>query len=198
MGEYIMYEGTQWKIGTCESMYYITYNALEWLVQQNLVSQAPANLPPADYLNPEYGFLYRFPFPDEDDNGAFYTGYEYDRGWLVSHMPYHLFQAETHGSVYADIETRHSHLPKGRQSIACPQSPDLNAATVEVEIYGQKRVGTKLHLLVRCPYCGKIWSMDESEGRAMGEWLMETSEPGDELAVIAERIIAGYDNEHGL
>ncbi len=64
MGEYIVYNGREIKIGTCESLYYVTFEKLFKMYQQEGKTTDPENLP--IYLQTQQGFLFRFPFPDED------------------------------------------------------------------------------------------------------------------------------------
>lgn len=71
MGEYAMYEGSEIKIGTCESLYYLRADQAHLISGYDLGSEQARKY-----------FRYRFPFPDEDqiEPGAFD---KYDRGFRV-------------------------------------------------------------------------------------------------------------------
>ncbi|MBX3253305.1 MAG: hypothetical protein KF862_04105 [Chitinophagaceae bacterium] len=66
MGEYVKYGGEIIKIGTCESLYYTTYSGYCAALESNRLSKVDGNLSPELYAKPGSGFLFRFPFPDED------------------------------------------------------------------------------------------------------------------------------------
>ncbi|WP_142685403.1 hypothetical protein [Chitinophaga polysaccharea] len=87
MGEYIKYKGEEVKIGTVENLYYVTYPQMENAFQKGLLETAPNNCSPQQYLNPDSGFRFRFPFPDEDGFNICDSRYQYDRG--VSFMDYY-------------------------------------------------------------------------------------------------------------
>jgi len=88
MGEYIKYKGHEIKIGTCESIYYASYQKYEKVLQEGQLSAVLGNAPPEAYAKPDSGYRFRFPFPDEDkllfgDIGNF----GYDRGVSVKIEP---------------------------------------------------------------------------------------------------------------
>jgi hypothetical protein len=82
MGEYILHNGDYLKIGTCETLHYVTYFDMVRLAQSPLTKTAPANSRIYDYLEERYGWHYRFPFPDEDETPIEDKGW--NRGWTVS------------------------------------------------------------------------------------------------------------------
>lgn len=65
MGEYINYKGQRVKIGTCESLYYVTYD--KYLAFDSNKSGVSFREFTPLYLRVEEGFMFRFPFPDEDN-----------------------------------------------------------------------------------------------------------------------------------
>src|SRR3954469_12452711 len=65
MGEYIKLNGQSVKLGTCEDLYYATYDQIQDAVNSGAEKQE-GNLPPPDYLAAAHGWRYRFPFPDEN------------------------------------------------------------------------------------------------------------------------------------
>ena len=58
MGEYIRKGNNEIKLGTCESLYYMT-------IPQFLKDWNQFDSTKYDFINPKYGFRFRFPFPDE-------------------------------------------------------------------------------------------------------------------------------------
>lgn len=65
MGEYIKYKGEEIKIGTMENLYYTTYQKyIEALKSGRLAGLYGSS--PGEYAQPDSGFRFRFPFPDED------------------------------------------------------------------------------------------------------------------------------------
>lgn len=88
MGEYIKYKGNEIKIGTCESLYYTSYQKYAQALQEGQLSSVPGNVPPEAYAKPDSGYRFRFPFLDEDklplgDIGSF----GYNRGVPVKIEP---------------------------------------------------------------------------------------------------------------
>lgn len=67
MGEYIKYKGNEIKIGTCESLYYTSYQKYERALKEGHLSELPGNDPPEEYAKADSGYRFRFPFPDEDN-----------------------------------------------------------------------------------------------------------------------------------
>jgi len=66
MGEYVKYKRSEVKIGTCESLYYVSYPKFTEALAAGHVRKAENNLYPSEYSKAGAGFLFRFPFPDED------------------------------------------------------------------------------------------------------------------------------------
>jgi len=66
MGEYIKYKNRVIKLGTCESLYYATYPKYILALESGQLKQDPGSLSPERYAQADSGFLFRFPFPDED------------------------------------------------------------------------------------------------------------------------------------
>ena len=196
MGEYIQLSSEQYprKIGTCENLYYVRHAQLKAWVEGGIAVRQPGNLEPAAYLDPANGFRFRFPFPDEDDTHLSVADdrFDFNRGYGVAHAPYFLLEGTEHGYAHAQIECPPGMWPKKRLSLPCPQRSDGDAATVEFEIVQQKPVGDALWLVIRCPYCGGLWSLDAEEGVAIADWMTEQSQGKGEWGEIARRICAGY------
>lgn len=65
MGEYIKYQGSHVKLGTCESLYYSTYQQFISALKDGQLFHLANNDYPANYARPDSGYRFRFPFPDE-------------------------------------------------------------------------------------------------------------------------------------
>jgi len=77
MGEYIkLANGEDIKIGTCENLYYVTYQQLKNYITRG-AKKLEGNLEPRDYLKEENGFRYRFPFPKALGLNEFDDGYRF-------------------------------------------------------------------------------------------------------------------------
>lgn len=79
MSEHVYYKNTKIKIGTCENLYYTTYQHFSLALYSGQLSIVERNLHPSQYAQPDSGFRFRFPFPDED---KIQMGYykDFDRG----------------------------------------------------------------------------------------------------------------------
>jgi hypothetical protein len=84
MGEYIKYKGAEIKIGTLENLYYTSYEKYVKALKTPLVSKADGSLAPSEYAEPDSGFRFRFPFPDEDKLPFGDISGDYQRGIPVT------------------------------------------------------------------------------------------------------------------
>lgn len=66
MEEYVKYCRESVKIGTCEDMYYTSYQKFTRLLEAGRLKKDDGSLPPEEYIKPNLGDRFRFPFPDED------------------------------------------------------------------------------------------------------------------------------------
>ncbi len=66
MGEYIKYRNREIKVGTVENLYYVSFDKFRKAFDANELAQLPGNYTPTQYMETQYGFRFRFPFPDED------------------------------------------------------------------------------------------------------------------------------------
>lgn len=210
MGEYANYRGSQVKIGTCESMYYLRAD------QRELV---------------DYGFTpdvlevvrFRFPFPDEDgiEPGAFE---DYDHGVRIPGwtMPAEIAAECDHGAVQFVSQAGYN------LCIPCPEGPDsIEGLTVHRNGWrGGPRVtmqgfrNGELRTIIACGSCGHCWNMPLEVAESIAdafraeavreEWRRKYDPVTDtylddygfepvhhksyraELEQIAARIIAGY------
>lgn len=65
MGEYIEYKREIVKLGTCESLYYSTYQQFISALRDGQLFHLANNDYPSNYARPDSGYRFRFPFPDE-------------------------------------------------------------------------------------------------------------------------------------
>lgn len=66
MGEYIKYRNREVKIGTCENLYYVSYQKYIEALSAGLLAKLDGNSYPKTYTDLSQEFRFRFPFPDED------------------------------------------------------------------------------------------------------------------------------------
>jgi len=62
----VSYIGRDVKIGTCELLYYTSYQKYRDAYESGRLGSLEGNGHISDYLKVENGFMFRFPFPDED------------------------------------------------------------------------------------------------------------------------------------
>lgn len=84
MGEYINYKGEEMKIGTCEDLYYVSYEKYVKALQSGQLKKVRGSDEPENYALPDSGFRFRFPFPDEDKNPFGDYANEFDKGIAVT------------------------------------------------------------------------------------------------------------------
>lgn len=81
MAEYVKYQGKEVGIGTMYNLYYTSYQKFLKAFEAGKLSQAPCNSDPKIYLEPDSGFGFRFPFPDEKELPFGEIGrYNFNRG----------------------------------------------------------------------------------------------------------------------
>lgn len=169
MGEYIkLANGDEIKVGTCENLYYCTYDELQFWVDQG-ATKLQGNLPPADYLT--NGFRYRFPFPNDPNPYD-----DYSKG-IVVHVPPELLHNVEHQRICKGLH------PAGggyniNAFITCPMSPDADPGAYSIkpdspiaEVVQQKAVDGSLWTVLRCAYCGAKWRLPPDEGYELAEYL---------------------------
>jgi hypothetical protein len=200
MGEYIEVNGKLLKIGTCEDLYYVRISDLRELVKT--AKHVGGNLEPAEYLNPENEFRYRFPFPDEDGiGGGNYTDYDY--GALV------FLSEELAPSLWAGLgtwdhfEICHHIDYRGvcRVSIftSCPLSekpPERMSDVRKVVIISQqKQVEGELWVVIGCPYCQAKIRIDRREAEELAGCCLKMAADFPSRAFwkeLGRRVLDGY------
>ncbi|WP_130855651.1 hypothetical protein [Olivibacter jilunii] len=83
MGEYVKYGSKVVKIGTCESLYYTSYEKYLGALFAGQLGFVDGNIDPRYYARPNAGFRFRFPFPDEDKMPMGHSFDHFDRGVSV-------------------------------------------------------------------------------------------------------------------
>lgn len=192
MGEHINIKGQSVKLGTCEDLYYATYDQVR--AAASIATQQPGNAEPRDYLKPNI-WRYRFPFPDEDGT-AIGTRSNYDRGYLLkaSHEFVRGFADHGDASVItpSPIYTR-LQFPCPFTSAGVHAGVKVDQATVE--LIQQKLIindeGNKqLWAVVRCPYCGTTVRLGEEEATTLAAFQVRVGNP--DLDEVLNRMLAGY------
>jgi len=193
MGEYILLDGAQVKIGTCEDLRYTTYpNFVDWVVSGR-AAPCPHNEPPADYLRPSTSaFRFRFSGTEETDPFDAAPTYPAPRGFLLGEWEHYPIRTSIYpqGTLPRDRYT----APFVNLTTPCPNGPDWVGArpfaTDFVELWAMKPMPilnpAQLWTCIRCPWCGAVARLDD-----VNVALLVASWAG-EFPNVAERIIAGY------
>ena len=84
MGEYVRYKGEETKIGTCECLYYASFPKYIAALEGGFLGREQGSANPIEYAKPDSGFLFRFPFPDEDKLPIGPGECNYNRGVAVN------------------------------------------------------------------------------------------------------------------
>jgi hypothetical protein len=194
MGEYLH----NVKLGTCESLYYTTFDQLNnWQVSGK-----------HEFLKINSGYRFRFPFPDEKRPIGDYS--DFDRGYLIE-LPKGVFEME-HGKKFVRTDSQlQIKAPAIGFYVACPTKIEgrrrwEHEETESYEIVQQKYVTDEetgepmLQTALRCPYCGNIARASLTEANKIAEHLVKVgkdlqgrdNQKGLELIQIANIIIEGY------
>jgi hypothetical protein len=204
MGEYIqLANGEVVKVGTCEDCYYSTLEQLRAAVDGGAV-KVSGNLEPAEYLKPQHGFRYRFPFPDER-RMAIGTHDPYDRGVTVEipetllHTDHDVVRLRMYAKGAERDRTPFDPYTYGLQvTVGCPFNPDpaQRPQTSEVvpvaQVVQQKQVEGALWVVLRCPYCENAWRVSPDDGATLVAHLRERYAQDRFILDIAAEIERGY------
>jgi hypothetical protein len=195
MGEYIDCNGEHIKLGTCENLYYATYDELKYMVE-NGARQLPGNLPPHEYLDPSVCWRYRFPFPNDDRD-------DFDKGVIITAPAG--WEMGDHDTVCLSLHAR-----DGSHGInvfvPCPLSKDAKPETYShttgptapiLEIVQQRIVDGHLWTVVRCPYCQQRWRLSPDEAARLVAHIRQDYHEkyctsSSYYLTIADRIEEGY------
>jgi hypothetical protein len=195
MGEYLH----DVKLGTCEDLYYTTYDQLKkWQVSGK-----------DEFLKLNSGYRFRFPFPDEKIPIG--THSDYNRGFPIR-LPKGIFSMN-HGKAFIRTDSNmniKSAFPIGFY-VECPltNKESLKWENAEYEVYEivQQKFCTDeetglpmLQTVLRCPYCGELARMSFGEAKEVSKIIFEQSEKTTgmdkitTLVQISNIIIDGYLN----
>ena len=186
MDAYVQYDGEKVKIGTKERLYYVSYNKFVTAVWFGKLSAAENSLPPFQYRAADSGFIFRFPFPDEDHLEFGKIG----RNSFDRTLPLYLEGASLPTGLLQRLQHKSWHHPEGR---------------IRLDVIGQTRIylpgrQTCLALVLSDPEDGETWVEDKSshvrfllqlieqnhyweEGTMNGAWFWQT---------VSDRIRIGY------
>ena len=179
MGEYILVNGRHFKLGTCQDLFYVSFDGLRRMVAAG-AQPAPANDEPAEYLNEAGKWRYRFPWPDEDGIGD-----DYERA-LPLPVPGGLATALTAG--WEHWKVRYTPPAGVEFGDDCPQA----SAPAVVEVYLQKQIEGRLWLIIRCPYCHALARLPEAEAIELTDHARRELADDAFVMAVCDRIEAGY------
>lgn len=202
MGEYIEVGGKTLKLGTCENLYYVTFQKLVDMVGR--AKKVPGNAAPSEYLTTDW--RYRFPFPDEKDN--FTTPDDYQRSVNVIIHDEELLKV-MEGFEHFGMQTQvlptmggnSSGLISATLNIPCPQSKDWKGFPYGKNVVGicqQKSTveagGPQLWTVVCCPFCGAKIRLDWAAADKLANAVLRLKgdKDGDFWEGMASSIVAGY------
>jgi len=184
MGEYIVWKGQWVKLGTCQDLFFVSFDAVRRMVAGG-ATQALANDEPAEYLNEAGKWRYRFPWPDEPDG----IGDDYDRA-LPLPLPAGLAAALTAGWEHWKVRYAPANVPPSgvEDGADCPQA----SAPAIVEVYLQKQIEGRLWVIIRCPYCRALARLPEDEARQLTAHARRELADDAFVMAVCDRIEAGY------
>jgi hypothetical protein len=200
MGEYISINSSQVKIGVCESLDYARLDQLISLFNSLSDPQEIAAI--REYLNPNNGFRYRFPFPHEDNIAIG----QFDRtpGMLIKLskcLAPTLWESLPHWDHYKICHNANYH---GTCNVnvffncpldaSPPPSMSQNGPTHSVVLTQQRIYAGQVVSVIDCPYCGRKVRLDYDEALELAALVRTTRSFQDPSfwETIAQRILAGY------
>lgn len=197
MSEIIKINGQICKIGSCESLYYTTYQQYKKALDNGQLKGTPGNDTPDNYINGLYRF--RFPFPDENFEIGMYE--DFDRG-VYFEIPSFIGIKICHGEQFHRTDKVNSKLPAVGFNLPCIQSDEFPVKIFDwshtksktiFEVIQQKPVNGNLELVVRCPYCGAACRFDKREINNFVSFVWANRNNYSELQIItAIRAAKGY------
>lgn len=200
MGEYLTHSKLgEVKIGTCENLYYTTYQQFNDAVNNGQFEESEAS----DYLTPDV-FRFRFPFPDEKNIEI--GDYEnFERGVVFKVLKSAKIEI-SHSTHFHRIENENGALGF---ELPCIQSDKFPVKSFDwsntkdftiLEALQQKIAkagnGIELQTVVRCPYCKSLSRLDKNEAATLLHYTethpTQFSDLQKEIAAIAND---GYKTE---
>lgn len=185
MGEYLKYKNREIKIGTCESLYYASYQKFIDALNAGYLKGLDGMTDPSVYVKPDAGFLFRFPFPDEDKFPiGDIDGHHHRRGLPVM-------------INFNEIAVQHGNTP-------IPEADSVQFEIVQQKLVHREEDGKLiLALVVREPSSGEKFRVEEDKDiKNLIEQLHRNyiiNEPDEKrrkfYAEISSRILKGYNDE---
>jgi len=161
MGEYVLVYGEKAKIGTCQEAWYVRYHDIRALANCGALTDAPNSVPVSRFFE-DGMFRWRFPYPSEDQVGAFmYDGYEPN---------------------VVQVDDLNCTLPGCR----CERGP----SEMRWQIVAQVLRFGDLRVVVRCSACRESYSLDRSQAVVLAALLYQSDDV--ERHEVARRLLAGY------
>ena len=199
MSEIIKHKGFEVKIGTCENLYYTTFQEFAKRYQAGEFTKLSGNDEPLNYMAGAYRF--RFPFPDEDHVKLFGSYNDYDRG-VVFTIPKSEGIEIGHGKFFRRTDEQVKNAPAVGYYTPCVQSDEFKnekndwsdtARYTIFEIVQQKPVNGQLQVVVRCPYCGEMCRLSQPEVKVLVSYVWGNRDKFTPLQVkIAVMAAKGY------
>ena len=209
MGEYIEIDGKAFKLGTCENLYYVTFQRLVEMVGN--AKKLEGNARPCEYLTT--GWRYRFPFPDENGDASTSSNYErsinvtvYDDALVKLVGEFEHFTMQTTVSPATGKDSK-SYLMAATLNVPCPQSDKWQGVPHAKNVVGicqQKSTveagGPQLWTVVCCPFCGAKTRLEWEGAEKLANEIIRRAEKADAdfWKAIAAEIVAGYFPENAF
>lgn len=199
MAEYVYHLNTGiQKIGVCEELFYISFEKYLQALNKNLLSHSnlPGTADPAYYASPQNEFYFRFPHP-KDDHLSFCEVADNATGGELIEIPKEDFT----GWLFPNyILEKQSHELYNFQYDLAVTNPNNIGDIIRIEIVYQKNTGKYLNTVIRCPFCRKLWALDEDSATILVEAIKKNYLSGRHDAKkveyynkIASRILMGYN-----
>jgi hypothetical protein len=161
MGQYIKHNGESFKLGTCESCYYTTYqNMLAENQKGTLTDDGDGNA--ETYLKANSGYRFRFPFPDEDHVKFGEYPEDFDRGVFIKLLRDRL--TDGWGKDYEDVTAWHNlNDDKELRVKLTGKNPNNFEDFIKLEIVQQKSVDGLLWVVLRDPFTRNMFRVEPAD-----------------------------------
>lgn len=204
MGEYVKIGNDTVKIGTCEDLYYTSFQNFQKLAENRIIKEKKETI--KEYLTG--GFRFRFPFPDEPAIILFSEVKNFDRGVLFI-VPKKLGVEILHDKKFVRTDNfgTETAAPAVGFYIPCVQSEEFTIKKYDwsdtanytiFEIEQQKPVKNEngnfeLFTIVRCPYCSEKSRISKEEILSIQKYVHENKSNFSELQKqIIDIAVDGY------